>query len=318
MEHALGPGAEFDAVRAFVGRWGALAEGIGDDAAVLDVPRGERLVVSTDVSVENVHFRRGWLTPREIGARATTGALSDLAAMGAAPLGIVVALVVPHAWRAELDALAEGIGDAVRLAGTRIVGGDLSGGDELSITVTVLGAAPRPVARSGARAGDELFVSGLLGGPLRALRALERGETPDAVDRTRFARPVARLREGRWLAEHGVTAMIDVSDGLAADLRHVAAASGVRLRIDARRVPRVAGVSVRDALASGEEYELACCAPPGAVDAAAFERELGTPLTRVGTVEAPGASSGDVVLDDDEASDGVRVDLPQGHDHFSI
>ena len=120
MEHALGPGAEFDAVRALVRGWGALAEGIGDDAAVLEVPRGERLVVSTDASVENVHFRRAWLSPREIGARATTGALSDLAAMGATPLGIVVALVVPYAWRADLEALAEGIGDAVRDAGTRI------------------------------------------------------------------------------------------------------------------------------------------------------------------------------------------------------
>jgi len=316
MEHALGPGAEFDAVRAMVTRWGSLAAGIGDDAATLDVPRGERLVVSTDASVEDVHFRRAWLSAEEIGYRATASALSDLAAMGAAPLGMVIALVVPASWRAELGAVADGIGVAAHAAGALVVGGDLSTGSTLAFTVTVLGAAALPVARAGARVGDAVFVTGRLGGPLRALRALERGEEPSPADRARFAHPVARVAAGRWLAEHGATAMIDVSDGLAADLRHVAAASGVRIRLDASHVPRVDGASVRDALASGEEYELACCAPSDAFDAEAFERAFGVPLTRVGTVEAaqPG---GDVVLSDDVAGLGARVDLPVGHDHFS-
>ena len=97
--HALGPGREFDAVRALMARWGDLARGIGDDAAVLDVPPGERLVVSVDSSVEDRHFRRAWLTPEEIGYRAATAALSDLAAMGARPLGMLVALALPTAWR---------------------------------------------------------------------------------------------------------------------------------------------------------------------------------------------------------------------------
>ena len=313
MEHALGPGAEFDAVRGLVRLWGDLAAGIGDDAAVLDVPPGERLVVSTDASVEHVHFRREWLSPAEIGARATMSALSDLAAMGAAPLGIVVALVVPPAWRPQLDAVAGGIGDAVALAGTRIVGGDMSAGAELAITVTVFGSAARPVTRAGANVGDELFVTGLLGAPLLALRALQRGEAPHYTHRSAFASPVARLREGRWLAAHGASAMIDVSDGLAADLRHVAAASGVRLRVELGALPCAPDASPRDALASGEEYELAVCAPPGAVDVGAFGRAFGTPLTRIGTVEAA-VPGGEVVVVDDA---GARVDLPTGHDHFS-
>ena len=103
----LGPGREFDAVRDLLARWGTAATGVGDDAAVLDVPTGSRLVVSTDSSVEEVHFRAEWLTPEEIGWRATMAALSDLAAMGATPLGVLLALTVPVRWRGSLGAVAE-------------------------------------------------------------------------------------------------------------------------------------------------------------------------------------------------------------------
>ncbi len=314
--HALGPGGEFDAVRAMLARWGELTRGVGDDAAVLDVPPGERLVVSTDSSVEDRHFRRAWLAPEEIGWRATMAALSDLAAMGARPLGVLLAIAVPRDWRPSLDALAEGIGAAVRAAGATIVGGDLSGGGELSITVTVLGTARAPVGRDGARPGDAVYVTGRLGGPLLALRALERGERAEAPQRDRFARPVARIREGLWIAEHGATAMIDVSDGLAADLRHVAAASGVRIALDPALVPRVDGAGARDALASGEEYELAFAAP-SSLDAAEFEGAFGVPLTRIGTVEDAAGAAPRVELVGDDAR-GARVELPGGHDHFSI
>jgi len=107
----LGPGREFDVVRTLVDEWGKAAQRIGDDAAVLDVPPGERLVVTTDTSVEGVHFRREWLNHFEIGYRATAAALSDLAAMGARPLGVVIALTLPEGDRAEARALATGIGE---------------------------------------------------------------------------------------------------------------------------------------------------------------------------------------------------------------
>ncbi|MFL5577881.1 MAG: AIR synthase related protein, partial [Gemmatimonadaceae bacterium] len=149
----LGPGREFDAVRDMLRRWGAAASGVGDDCAVLDVPAGERLCVSTDASVEGVHFRAGWLTPREIGWRAAAAALSDLAAAGAAPLGLLLAVSVPARWRPDLGELADGVGAAARAAGAPIVGGDTTGAaaDALSLTVTVLGSAVRPLGRGGAR-----------------------------------------------------------------------------------------------------------------------------------------------------------------------
>jgi thiamine-monophosphate kinase len=302
---ALGPGREFDLVRGFVARWGALAAGIGGDCAELDVPFGSRLVVSTDASVEGVHFRRGWLEPREIGWRAAAAAMSDLAAAAAEPLGLLLALTLPPGWRADADAIADGVGDLARASGARILGGDVTGGGELALGVTVLGHAPRPLRRDGARAGDLLWVTGRLGGPGAALRALLADERPEPAHQARFARPVPRLREARWLHAHGATAGLDVSDGLAADARHLAAASRVHLHLDVAAVPRVRGVAAADALRSGEEYELLVTAPRG-LDRAAFEREFGIALTPVGEVRAEGGAGVSAVFD-----------LPDGHDHLS-
>src|SRR5918993_86019 len=130
----LGSGPEFDAIRTMLEEWGSLAVGIGDDAAVLDVPAGERLVVSTDASVEGVHFRRDWLTAAEIGERATIAALSDLAAMAAAPLGLLLALSLPESWQERLRELARGVGAAAARARCPIVGGNVTRGAGLSLT----------------------------------------------------------------------------------------------------------------------------------------------------------------------------------------
>jgi thiamine-monophosphate kinase len=304
----LGPGREFDAVRQLLGIWGAAAAGVGDDAAVLDVPAGERLVVSADSSVENVHFRRGWLPARAIGWRATVSALSDLAAMAAAPLGVLVSLSVPDGWRSELEELAHGIGDAVVLAGTRIVGGDMTSARDLTIAITVLGHVSVPLARAGALAGDTLYLTGALGGPRAAVAALQRGETPTPGTRERFEHPVPRLNEARWLARHGARAAIDISDGLVGDAAHLAAASGVSLELLLDAVPTVNGCPVLDAIVSGEEYELLVAAP--AIDTDSFEREFGVPLTAIGRVER-GAPELHGLLG------GERVALTGGFDHFS-
>jgi thiamine monophosphate kinase len=130
---------------------------------------------STDATVENVHFRREWLAPSEIGYRAATAALSDLAAMAAVPVAMLVAMSVPERWREQLGGIAEGIGDASRSFNAPITGGNLTTGSELSLTVTVLGYAARPLARDLARGGDAVYVTGLLGGPGRALAAWESG-----------------------------------------------------------------------------------------------------------------------------------------------
>lgn len=306
----MGPGREFAAVARMLERWGELARGVGDDCAVLDVPAGERLCVSTDSSVEGVHFRREWLTPQEIGYRAATAALSDLAAMAARPLALLLAVSVPATDRDDvLAAVADGVGEAARHAGASIVGGDTTGGPALSLTVTVLGAAPRPVTRGGARPGDRLYVTGELGGPLVALRALETGAPLPPAARARFAHPSARVREAHWLAERGARAMIDVSDGLIADVAHLAAASGARFVVDVDRLPCAVGASAADAAASGEEYELALVAARP-LDREAFRREFALALSEVGWVEAgpPGVEA---------RVGGARVDLPVGYDHFS-
>jgi thiamine-monophosphate kinase len=305
----LGPGAEFDLIRELLSQLAEGARGAGGDCAVLEVPPDTKLLLSVDTSVENVHFRRSWITPREIGYRATVAALSDLAAAAATPIAILLAISVPPAWLDDLPAVAAGVGAAARDAGTVVVGGDTTGGRDLSLTVTVAGASERPLSRAGARPGDHVYVSGRLGGPAAAVRAWTAGAEPDAVARARFAHPVPRLREGRWLAAHGATSAIDVSDGLVADLRHLAAASAVSLSIDLDRVPRWPGTTAIEVASGGEEYELAVTGGQH-FDVAAFEREFGVPLAHVGEVVA-GATGVEA------RASGVRVAPIPGYNHFS-
>ena len=306
----LGVGVEFDAIRAMLGVWGAQATGIGDDAALVALPAGESLVASTDASFEHVHFRREWLSAREIGARASAAALSDLAAMAATPVGLLLALGVPASWRAELDALARGVGETAAAAACPILGGNVTRAMELSLTITVLGTTSRSMERRGARAGDTLYVTGRLGGPGAALDALLRGVTPRDADRTRFAAPAPRLAEARWLADRGAHAAIDISDGLVADAGHLAAASGVHIGLDLAALPCLEGISPESAASSGEEYEVLVAVPAdAALDTAAFEARFGIPLTAIGRVTAGQGVS--------LAGRTDRVDLPSGHDHLS-
>ena len=304
----LGPGREFDAVRRLMGIWGDAAAGIGDDAAVLQPPAGERLVVSVDTSVEHVHFRREWLSARAIGWRAMASALSDLAAMAAAPMGVLVSLSLPAEWLGDLDELARGLGDAVLHVDTRIVGGDITAARELALSITVLGYAATPLTRSGAVEGDSLYVTGALGGPRAAVAALLRGEEPAPLARARFEHPVPRIREARWLAAHGAHAAVDISDGLAGDAAHLAAASGARIELQLDALPTVAGLSALEAASSGEEYELLVAAP--LIDTSSFEREFGVPLTAIGRVER-GAPEVRAWLG------AKRVALAGGFDHLS-
>ena len=305
----LGPGREFDLVRSLSKRWGDRAQGIGDDASVLSPPAGARVVISTDTALENVHFRPDWHTPEEIGWRATAAALSDLAAMAASPLGILVAITLPARWIDKLDALAEGIGASAAEAGAPIVGGDLTSAEQLMIAITVVGTARNPLLRSGARVGDTLWVTGQLGGPALALAAWSEGRQPSPEARARFVHPTPRIREAQWLATAGATAAIDISDGLSGDAAHLAAASGVRIAIDVDAVPCAPGADVSTAQRSGEEYEL-LVTTRGSFDDGAFLKEFGLPLTRIGEVE-----SGEVGVD--LIIGGERVAPPAGYDHFS-
>ena len=304
---ALGPGKEFDLVRSLLAEWGKSAERIGDDAAVLDVPNGEKLVVSTDTSLEGVHFRRDWLNHFEIGYRATASSLSDLAAMAARPLGLMIALTLPEADRSEARAIATGIREGASAVLCPIVGGDLSSGKVLSLTITALGSVARPISRAGAKPGQRVYVTGRLGGPAAALRAWNAGTEPSQRDRARFAHPVPRIDAAIGLAERGATSAIDVSDGLIADIGHLAAASKVCIEVDLARIPRLNGVSPLEAASSGEEYEIVVTAPE--IDVAQFSSEFGLDLTEIGRVVA--GSPGVELL-----NDGQQVTAPLGFDHF--
>ena len=306
----LGGGAEFDVIRRMLREWGGRASGIGDDAAVLDVPPGEKLVVSTDASVEGVHFRREWFSAEEIGARAATAALSDLAAMAARPIGLLLALGVPESWDQEVIELARGVGASAEHVLCPIVGGNVTRSSELSLTITVLGSVTRPLRRRGAHAGDIVYVTGQLGGPGAALGALQSGRVAEPRHMSRFTSPCARIDEARWLADAGATAAIDISDGLGADAAHLARASGVTLEIDAALLPCMGGVRPADALVSGEEYELLVTFPATAVpDVEQFAARFHLSLTRIGEGGAAGSEPVRVI--------GARVDPARGHDHLS-
>jgi thiamine-monophosphate kinase len=274
--------------------------GSGDDAAVT-VPGGA-VATSIDALVEGVHFRRETASPRQIGRKALSTALSDLAAMGAAPGEAYVWLGAPEGMgEPELLEVGEGLAAVATETGTTIAGGDLTRAPVLSLAVTVTGHASHPedfVTRAGARPGDALVVTGELGGAAAGLLLLEDPalEGDDAL-RRRQLDPTPRLAAGRALTAAGATAMIDLSDGLAGDAHHMAEASGGLLVVDASTVPiapdvdAVAAAAGRDPLelatAGGEDYELLAALPPKAIAPA---REalaaLGTPLTAIGRVEA--------------------------------
>ncbi|MES2123056.1 MAG: thiamine-phosphate kinase [Gemmatimonadota bacterium] len=291
---ALGGSREFDSIRAIADALGDAAGRLGDDTAA--VPQGEgTLVVSTDVSVEGVHFRRGWLTPADIGFRATASALSDLAAAACVPAGITAAVVVPSEFtEAQLVELMQGVGSAARMAGCRVLGGDLSGGTVVSVAVTVFGHSVRPMSRVGAVAGDGIWVTGVLGGARAALRAWLDGREPVPDAREAFAHPPARHAVARWLAAHGATAQMDISDGLGGDAQHLAAASDVGLRIELERLPvhpavgAEAGRLKQDpalfAAVGGEDYEVLVTLPRDFAGAEACLEATGVPLTRIGAV----------------------------------
>lgn len=230
----LGELALIEAVTARLRATPALHLGPGDDAAVVAAP-DQRVVVTVDMLVEGRHFKRDWSSALDVGVRAAAASLADVAAMGAVPTALVVGLAVPP----DLDAqwaleLADGLGQEAERAGAAVAGGDMVRGDTIMISVTALGdlQGRDPVTRAGARPGDLVAVAGRLGWAAAGFAVLSRGfRSPRAlVDAHR--RPAPPYDEGPRAAGLGATAMVDVSDGLVSDLGHVAAASGVVVRLD--------------------------------------------------------------------------------------
>ena len=317
----LGPGKEFDRVRGIMARIAEITgevPDLGDDCAL--IPLGSTtLAISIDNSLENVHFRTDWLDFKEIGFRAAGSAMSDLAAEGATPLGVLVSLGVPPDGKKGTDAATDimaGVATVAHNLEARVLGGDLTRSERYIVDVCVIGEVERPVRRSGAREGDGLWVTGYLGGAALALEQFRSGKPMPTALRNRYACPEPRIQAGRWLAGHGASAMIDISDGLAADAQHLAAASEVGIEINLEQIPRWEDVDAMAAVASGEEFELLCTMPPtfGDASVSAFRSETGLQLSRIGSClrGAGGRRGGVRLLDHNDP-----VPLPPGYDHFA-
>ena len=273
----------------------AVQTGIGDDAAVL-APQAQPLVLSVDVAVENVHFDRTYLSWAQVGARAMTAAVSDLAAMGARPLAALCSLVAPALSGDDFLALHAGIAQAARDYACPVIGGNLASGAQLSLSTTVIGTLPGPgLYRNGARAGDEIYVTGPLGSAALGLKLLQlSAAAPEGaafVDAWRA--PRARVEQGLLLSGVASSA-VDVSDGALADLGHICEASQLGAIIEAARVPLAPGMAdlareldadpLQLALTGGEDYELIYTLPPGAADPAGGTR-IGHMLDTPGSVQ---------------------------------
>jgi thiamine-monophosphate kinase len=252
----------------------------GDDAAVLQPPPG-RLLLAIDLVVEGVHFDLALGSLADAGWKAMAVNASDVAAMGGRPLHAVVGVSAPAG--TDLDLLSEGMAEAASAYSMALVGGDLSMADGLVIAVAITGSCGSlaPVLRRGAQVGDRIWVTGPLGAAaagLRVLRSVVAGGGAGGVlagggaaalaGVAAYRRPQARVEEGVCAATLGATAMIDVSDGLAQDLDHIATDSAVGVRLTA--VPVADGATLGEALGGGEDYELVFTAPPGVDVAGAF------------------------------------------------
>ncbi len=287
--------------------------GIGDDAAVVAaLPRGERLLLSTDQVIEGTHFIPDLHPPRALGHKCLARGLSDIAAMGGAPLYFLLSLCLP-AW-VDRDWLRSYLGGLLKLSkrcGVPLVGGDVAGGGQFAADVTVVGAvgARRLLLRSGAKPGHIIFVSGQLGGSALGLERLSTREfaVSDAAIR-RHLYPQPRLELGRFLQNTvGATAAMDLSDGLSTDLERLVKASGVGAEIEESAVPRFRGASAAQALHGGEDYELLFTVPAKKKVPRSFRHIR---LTQVGRIRS---EPGVVLL----SRGGPRALSPEGFTHFT-
>jgi thiamine-monophosphate kinase len=253
-------------LRLRAGSGSSIVKGIGDDCAVLRIPPSHELLVTTDFTIEKVHFRRDWHRPDVAGRRCLARGLSDIAAMGGEPraafLSLALASDVPQKW---VDRFITGLLGLANECKVPLAGGDTAATPVgIQADIVVVGSVPKgkAVLRSGARVGDQIYVTGELGASAAALARLAAGR-PTGPEGSKHFRPKPRLAVGEWLRRHGVpSAMIDVSDGLSTDLGHICDESQVGAEIEAEAIPRARvtqkekAVALELALHGGEDYEL--------------------------------------------------------------
>ena len=278
-------------IRRLARRGESVVTGIGDDCAVLRVPPGHELLVTTDFTIEKVHFRRDWHRPELVGRRCLTRGLSDIAAMGGEPraafLSLAVASDVPQKW---VDRFLKGLLDLAEEFKVPLAGGDTAqSATGIQADIVVVGSVPKgkAVLRSGAKAGEQIYVTGELGGSAAALAESK----PVGAEYFRHFRPLARVAVGQRLRQRGMaSAMIDLSDGLSTDLEHICQESHVGAEIEAEAIPRAQvglgkkRVALELALHGGDDYELLF------TSAAAVPSEVaGVRVTRIGrTMQSAG------------------------------
>lgn len=296
----------------------ALVAGIGDDCAVLRVPAGEDALVTTDFSLEGIHFRREWHSADAVGHRCLTRGLSDIAAMGGKPVAAFLSLGLPRSVSQHwVDGFLRGFLALADEFNVTLAGGDTAESPEgILADIVVLGSVPtgKAVLRSGARPGDRIYVTGQLGGASAGLQELFAGRKVRPRDFLRHFHPVPRIAVGQLLrTKRLASSMIDVSDGLSTDLAHICEESGIGAEILASAVPlarvgkRNQAVELRQALHGGDEYELLFTAPK---NKRVPDRIAGVRVTQIGEIRR----GKQVLLVSDKGARSVLK--PQGWEHF--
>jgi len=302
------------------GRQSTVALGIGDDTAILQVPVGHEVLITTDFSLEGVHFRRDWHPADSVGHRCLARGLSDIAAMGGTPVAAFLSLALPAKLpRAWVEGFLHGLLALAGEHGVTLAGGDTAqapGGAEGKILadIVVVGSAPRgeAVRRSGARAGDAIYVTGRLGASAVVLDRLYRKENKslNTKQHAEHFYPSPRVAVGRYLREKGISrAMIDLSDGLSTDLHHLCEESRLGAMVYEDRIPVARGATLKQALHGGEDYELLFTASPKRAVPAMIE---GAPVTRIGEMQR--SSAGVMIASGTGKSSRLQ---PLGWEHFT-
>ena len=289
---------------------------IGDDCAVLKVSSGQQLLVTTDLCVENVHFRRAWHPAASVGHRCLTRGLSDIAAMGGEPLACFLSLglpaKLPQRW---VNDFLGGFHRLARRFRVTLAGGDIAEAPVITADIVVTGQVPAGTAvlRSGARPGDRIYVTGALGGSGAILKRLYAGQRVRPAASSRHFYPTPRIEVGQWLRTRRLaTSMIDLSDGLSVDLAHICDESRVGAEIAAGKIPIAHGATLELALDSGDDYELLFTAAP---KAKLPPRIAGEKATEIGVVRPRKDYPPAIQILDDNGR--MRALKPRGWQHFA-
>lgn len=241
----------------------AVVQGIGDDCAILRPASGSELLITTDLCLENVHFRRAWHPPAVVGHRCLTRGLSDIAAMGGEPLACFLSLGLPEDLSQKwVNDFLKGLLTLAKRFNVQLAGGDVSSAQQITADIVVIGQVPagKAICRSGARPGDRIYVTGSLGSSAAVLKQLYSGKPMKPTRSSPHFYPVPRIEVGVQLRKRA-TAMIDLSDGLSVDLAHICEESQVSATITAAQIPVGKGADLQLALHGGEDYELLFTAP---------------------------------------------------------